>query len=362
MSGGAAHGSTVVQVVQHLRPGGIETLVLELARLAPAGEQVWIVSLEGNRDQAVAAWPRLELVAERLIFLDKHPGWRPDVAVKLWRLFRRLAPQAVQTHHIGPLIYAATAARLAGVPYRIHTEHDAWHLEDAQRLRLQRTFLTLARPRLVADAEHVAEAVRGRLPGVEVAVIRNGIDSEHFVACERAAARARLALPEDVRLVGCAARLTAVKGHRFLIEALSRLPEDIHLALAGQGEEEAALRALVDTTGLAGRVHWLSNLDDMPGFYSALDLFCLPSLAEGMPLSPLEAQSCGVPVVVTDVGGSREAVDPDSGRLVPSADAGAIAVAIEAVLAGAAGRGPREFVREHGDIRAMLRAYADLRR
>ena len=354
----------VCQVVQHLRPGGIETLVLELARLAPAGQDTRILSLEGSPAAARAAWPRLAETAAQLDFFDKSPGWRVGVWWALWRHLRRVRPRAVHTHHVGPLIYGGLAARLAGVPRIIHTEHDAWHLRDPRRRRLQRLILTLVRPRLVADSAQVAVAVRGQLPGWPVQVIRNGIDTTRFTPGDRAAARAALgcgsALPPAAPLIGCAARLHPVKGHRFLLEALARLPPGVALALAGGGEEEAALRAQAQTLGLAARVHFLGRVDDMIGFYRALDLFCLPSLAEGMPLSPLEAQSCGVPVVVSAVGGAPETVCPRTGRLVPPADVAALADALTGQL-GQGGRGdPRRFVLEHGDARAMVDAYTGL--
>ena len=208
--------------------------------------------------------------------------------------------------------------------------------------------------------------VRAQLPGWPIEVIRNGVDTALFTPGDRLAARAVLAraapIPADAALIGCAARLHPVKGHRFLIEALVRLDPQVHLALAGGGEEEAALRALSQALGLAARVHFLGPLDTMTDFYRALELFCLPSLAEGMPLSPLEAQSCGVPVVVTDVGGAGETVCPASGRLVPSGNALALATALAEQLSRAPKPDPRPFVLAHGSARVMVDAYTALYR
>ncbi len=354
----------VGQVVQHLRPGGIETLVLELARLAPAGQVTDILSLEGTRAAALAAWPRLAQTGAALEFFDKGPGWRIGLIAALRRRFRQSRPRAIHTHHVGPLIYGGIAGRLAGVPRIIHTEHDAWHLQDSRRRSLQRLILALVRPRLVADSEAVAAAVRGHLPGWPVQVIRNGVDTGFFTPGDRVAARAALgcgaALPMTAPLVGCAARLHPVKGHRFLLDALARLNEGVHLALAGGGEEEAALRAQSAALGLRARVHFLGSVEVMTGFYRALDLFCLPSLAEGMPLSPLEAQACGCPVVVTAVGGAGETLCPASGRLVPPGDAAALAAAIAGQLARVGAPDPRPFVLAHGNADAMVAAYAAL--
>jgi glycosyltransferase involved in cell wall biosynthesis len=168
-------------------------------------------------------------------------------------------------------------------------------------------------------------------------------------------------LPSDVRLIGCAARLHPVKGHRFLLDALADLPTSVHLALAGDAEEAPALERQARRLGIAHRVRFLGRIDAMPTFYRALDAFCLPSLAEGLPLSTLEAQACGVPVVVTDAGGSPESACPVSGRVVPAGEAGALAKALRSVLDAHPDADPRAFVRAHGDVRAMSAAYAALR-
>ncbi|HYN77143.1 MAG TPA: glycosyltransferase [Lamprocystis sp. (in: g-proteobacteria)] len=356
----------VCHVVQHLRPGGIETLVLELARLAPPGQVTAILSLEGTPQAALSAWPRLRQSGADLGFFAKAPGWRVGCLLALWRHLRQVRPRAVHTHHVGPLIYGGLAARLAGVPQIIHTEHDAWHLQDARRRLLQGLILKLVRPVLVADSSAVAVVVRAELPGWPIQVIRNGVDTDRFTPGDRLSARAALAhtaaIPASAPLIGCAARLNPVKGHRFLLEALARLDPGVHLALAGGGEEEAALRAQSSALGCAARVHFLGPLDAMNDFYRALDLFCLPSLAEGMPLSPLEAQSCGVPVVVTDVGGAGETVCPASGRLVAPGDAPGLAAALAGQLGRTDKPDPRPFVLAHGNARAMVDAYTALYR
>lgn len=349
-----------VQVVQHMQMGGIEAMALELQRFARDGHQVHIVSLEGSAPTALAAWSRLQPVADRLHFLDKPAGLRPGTVVQLVRLLRSLRPDAVHTHHIGPLLYGGIAARLAGVKHLVHTEHDAWHLADARRRRLQSMLTRLVRPTLVADAALVREAAEAALPGRQFQVITNGIDTERFCPADRLQARRQLGLPETVRLVGCAARLEEVKGHKVLLDALAMLPDDVHLALAGQGSLAADLAQQATSLAISGRIHFLGNVEAMPDFYNALDLFCLPSFREGLPLSPLEAQACGVRCVLTEVGGTREAICPQTGVLVPSGDPARLAAAISEQLADETAISPRQFVVTHGDVRVMTRSYEAL--
>lgn len=348
----------IIHVVQHLTPGGLEVMALELARAQSATHPALVLSLEGEADEAIAAWPRLAAHRDRLVFMGKRPGLDPLLTCRLAARFRRLRPAAVHTHHAGPLLYAGPAARLAGIGRRLHTEHDAWHLAAPRRRAVMRAALAATRPVLVADAPHVAQAVRDALRVAPPRVVLNGIDTDRFAPGERAAARAALGLPVAGKVVGIAARLERVKGVDVAIEALAALPEVV-LAVAGQGSEAAALRAQAERLGVAARLRFLGLVEDMPGFYAACDAACLPSRNEGLPLAALEAQACSVPLVATRVGGMSAACDPATAILVPPEDPAALAAALRACLAGVSGD-PRAFVLRQGSLAAMSRAYLDL--
>ena len=355
--------NTVLQVVQHLRPGGIETLALDLSGFTPADEKVIIISLEGDLETALAAWPRLKPLRKQLIFLDKQPGLTLTLVAKLVAVIKKTAAQAVHTHHIGPLLYAGLAARLAGVKHLIHTEHDAWHLHVYKRRLLQRWAVKLLQPLLVADAQTVADKMRAQLQTRHpITVIRNGIDSESFIPGDKVLARAHFKLPGNVQIIGCSGRMEEVKGQALLIKALHKLPLTVHLALAGSGSIEPDLRQLVAQLGLTHRVHFLGHIDAMPRFYQALDLFCLPSLNEGFPLSPLEAQACNIATLVTDVGGAKETLCPNSGQFIPANDCTIMAEKLLKMLRNPSHIKPRAYIQQHGDVRVMARTYANLRR
>jgi glycosyltransferase involved in cell wall biosynthesis len=350
-----------LQIVQHLDPGGIETMALDLMRHAEADERMLIVSLEGRRKPSLERWPVLQPFADNLIFLDKQPGWRAGLIWQLARLMKSLGVSSVHTHHIGPLVYGGLAARLAGIKNRIHTEHDAWHLSSARRRRLQGAFLRLVSPILVADAEAVAQGIGIHWPDKSARIIRNGIDTHRFRPGSQRAARAKLGLPVDAKLVGSSGRLESVKGHDVLLDALFRLPNKVHVAIAGDGSQARKLLAQANDLGIASRFHLLGRVDAMPEFYQALDVYCQPSHQEGMPLAPLEAQACGIPTVATAVGGMREAVCPVSGFLVPKGDARQLAERLRLVLGSGSPVNPRDFVERHGNVRLMARSYASLR-
>lgn len=353
---------TIIQVVQHLRPGGIESIALDLTQFAPSNEVTFIVSLEGTYQQAVKNWPKLSQFKEQLIFLDKQPGLQPALIKQLIDLIKQKNVYAVHTHHIGPLVYAGLAARLAGVKLRIHTEHDAWHLANTKRRLVQRMVIKCVQPILVADAKMVANHMQQHLQCKQtINIIHNGIDSDYFLPGNPVTARALFNLPQKVKLIGCSGRMETVKGQHILIDALSRLPADIHVALAGSGSCESSLRKLVIKHGLQERVHFLGHIDAMASFYQSLDLFCLPSLNEGFPLSSLEAQSCNIATLVTDVGASKETLSPESGRLVKAKDANAMALVLLEMLNNRKPAMPRVFVQQNANVKSMVSAYASLR-
>ena len=349
----------IMHIVQHLRPGGLEVMALELARAQTPSHPTCVVSLEGTPEASIAAWPRLTEHRGQLIFCNKQPGLDASLLGRLMRLFRSMRPTCVHTHHIGPLLYAGAAARLSGVRRRIHTEHDAWHLNDRRRRNIARLALAAARPILVADAPHVADAVAAALGRSAPPFILNGVDMERFKPDDRLFWRRKLGLPAMARIIGVAARLEEVKGVDVAIRALARMREPAVLAIAGTGSCATALRALAVEMAVADRVMFLGHIDTMAGFYAAVDTLCLSSRAEGLPLSLLEAQACGIPVVATAVGGVASAVCPASGRLVPSEDVTALAEALDSILSAPA-IDPRAFAVRTGSLSATTQAYLSL--
>lgn len=357
----------VVQVVQHLRAGGIECLVLEMMRtsLITHGEDMHIISLEGSMEEALSNWPRLLPYKEKLHFLNKQSGISIVSLFKMKSLLKALKANVVHSHHIGPLLYGGIAAKLAGIDCRVHTEHDAWHMENMKRRRLERALLKYVKPIFVADADGVKHQLDIFQPSYPSQVIHNGVDCELFHKGDQTYAQTQLGLEthrDDCRItyIGCAGRLTEVKGHKYLIDALKSLQENCVLLLAGEGDYREEIERYIEECGLTERVILLGNIDNMVHFYQSLDVFCLPSINEGLPLSPLEAQACGIPVILTDVGGCKEACCPDSGVMVPAKDVKALVLAITKTLDTSARKttlSPRSFVIAERNFSTMFDQY-----
>lgn len=164
-----------------------------------------------------------------------------------------------------------------------------------------------------------------------------GLDRARFHPTPRAQARKSLPgtlgldIPDGTRLLVCPGALIAIKGQALAMAALADLP-DAHLALAGTGPEESALRQ--QATAFPGRVHFLGQVshEALPLLMSAADAVILPSEREGLANVWIEAMACGAPLVIPDIGGAREVVtSPIAGRIAPR-DPQAIAEAVRELL------------------------------
>ena len=351
-----ADNSTVIHIVNQMRPGGIETMVIDLVTKSRHPSR--IMSLEGTASGLLENWTALASFADRLEAFDRPPRLDLKLVLRIARRFRALRPHTVFVHRTNPLLYGGIAARLAGVPTVVHVEHDVWHYQQPNRRRLVTVAAKLVRPLHFAVSQTIAATLSEMLPHQEVRVVPGGVDLARFGRVCRDEARKALGLPADIRVVGSVGRLEPVKGHKTLIEALPYLPDDMVVVVVGQGSEANGLKDRAATLGVADRVRFLGHRDDVDRLMPAFDVFCLPSFSEGLPRVVMEAQAAGVPIVASDVGSVRQAVDPDTGRLIAPGDPAALADTLRALtLTEAAAASCRRFALDHFSIERMISTY-----
>ena len=369
----------IAHVVYRFDVGGLENGVVNLINRLPSDRY----------DHAVIALTEVTDFSKRITRddvsfhgLHKPPGHGLAIYRDLHRLFRRLRPAIVHTRNIAAS-EAQLPAALAGVPCRVHGEH-GWEVQDVsggkRSHHLQRRLLRPLIHRQVALSGEIRRYLETRVgvPSIDIAQICNGVDVARFVP---RADRARRAGPIGGRfpgggliVVGTVGRLSPVKHQRLLVDAFARacataapdIAARMRLVLVGDGPDRAALEAQVAATGIAGRIWMTGSRDDVPALMADLDLFVLPSLAEGISNTILEAMACGLPVIATQVGGNAELVDAGRvGTLVPSDDAATMAEAIAAYADDAPrlareGGAARRHVVEHFSIDAMVERYTAL--
>ena len=364
---------TIVHVVYRFDTGGLENgLVNLLNHMAPGAYRHVVVSLTTITDfrQRVLR-SDVEFVA-----LDKPPGHGVWLYPRLYRLFRQLRPDIVHTRNLAAL-ECVVPAWAAGVAVRVHGEHgrDVEDLDGASRkyqwLRRLYTpwvshYVTLSDDldNYLQQRVHVRADRRTR--------IYNGVDTLKFQP-----AQVRNAPPGAWPfaagrhwVVGTVGRMQAVKDQltlaRAFVQAVRQQPvgaDRLRLVMVGDGPLLAQVRAVIDDAGMAS-LCWLPGArDDVAEVMQGLDCFVLPSLAEGISNTILEAMATALPVIATNVGGNPELVDHDNtGLIVPAADVSAMAWAIQALAADperalAMGRAGRARVEAHFSLQAMVHNY-----
>ncbi len=185
---------------------------------------------------------------------------------------------------------------------------------------------------VIAISRPIADVlIRAGVEPKQIRVIYSGIDRARFSAAERDGT-----CESDAPIIGTVAHLEARKGHRYLLEAARLLKERgyrFKLALAGDGPLKPALEEMARSLALREEVTFCGFVSDVPKFLTAIDIFVLPSLYEGLGVAALEAMAAGKVVVASRVGGLADLVkDSETGFLVPPADAAALAAALAKLL------------------------------
>jgi glycosyltransferase involved in cell wall biosynthesis len=346
----------VLHIITRLDVGGSsENTILSVTRMPPEEFACGLVS--GRTTEPSPGIARC--LAERNIQWAVIPALRREIhplrdlcALRaLRRLIREERPEIVHTHTSKAGFLGRLAARLEHVPHIIHTPHGhvfgGYFSPTASRL-----FIGLERlaarwtDRIVTltDAEAEQHLALGIGRRAQFVTIPSGVDLDNIVSA------VPVLLAPHGPIIGTVGRLTSIKGHQHLIDAvpeiLRRCPA-AHVALVGDGEMRQALMERTRRLGVDGRVIFTGYREDIPALIAGMDVFVLPSLNEGMGRVLVMAMALGKPIVATHVGGVPELLGQgEAGLLVPPADPRALTDAICALLAdpfraktlGAAGR------------------------
>ena len=325
----------VVHAVHSLAVGGLENGVVNLVNGTATEFRHVVVCMTTEGPMRERLRPGVEVLA-----LGKRRGHDVRAFVRLARTLRRLRPQIVHSRNWAAFD-AVVAARLAGVPFVVHGEHGREISDPHGRLRRRNQARRLLAP-LVSRFITVSEDLRRwliqevRLPPHKITTIHNGVDLSRFGDLERHTARLRLGLSGDAPVIGTVGRLDPVKDQAGLARAFAmvlKAQPAAMLVIAGDGPCRADLLRLVAELGIADRVRLLGARSDVPAVLAAMDVFVLPSIAEGISNTILEAMASGLPVVATRVGGSPELIeDGVGGTLVPPQDPSALAGALTVYL------------------------------
>jgi glycosyltransferase involved in cell wall biosynthesis len=327
----------------------------------------WLLNFLRNYDrqqlELKVVVPKDSMLKEEIESLGVHVIELPGIGDKsldlasiqsFYAVFKREKPSIVHTH---ASLSARVAARGAGVASIVHTKHCL----DRPKTGWKKTVAAAINNGLSSSMTAVSEAVAQNLldngaPRHKVKLIYGGVDElKQLQETEIQRLRSSYGIAGEDILFGMVARLAAVKGHRYLIEAAELVAKergDIKFILAGAGPLEEELKKLVADKGLEEKVIFTGFIKDVASIYNIIDVNMITSNSEALCLALIEGMSLGRPMIGTDVGGVPELIKPGkTGLLVPLGQPKALAEAILALaqdkeLREAMGRQARQLMLE----------------
>ncbi len=358
----------VLHIVNNLNYGGMERVVAQICRRIDQDRfEMHLTALEylGHFAGEIDGRAELHLASP----MSKWSMVRPTA---LARDIRRIAPDVVHTHS-GSWFKGSLAARMAGVPLQLYTDHgrqipDPWTHRALDRIASKRTDVVVA----VSDklAQHLASFVAD---ASRIRVVPNGVDTtRHSSNPVGTSLRNELGIADERPIIGSIGRLEVVKGYEVTIAAFALLLSTWTngappaLVLVGDGSQKSTLEQMARDSGIDSSVHFLGWRSDIQRCLASYTIFEMSSHSEGTSVSLLEAMSAGLCPVVTDVGGNAAVLGGAlRHRLVPPSDPAALAVAFSDALSGTERRNAdataaRERVVEDFGLESMVRQYEEI--
>lgn len=364
----------IAHVIHRLDVGGLENGLINLINRTPQYRHAVICMTEYTDFSR-----RITHDAVGLYALHKRAGQDVGVYVRLWRLLRRLRPAIVHTRNLSAL-EAQLPAFLAGVPGRVHGEH-GWDVHDLdgsnRKYQWLRRGYRLLVQRYIPLSRHLEDYLRREIKvnDAKIAQIYNGVDTTRFHPASPTRQDlpvAGFAAPETV-IIGTVGRMQTVKDPLNLVRAFIDLScrdrlgcDNLRLVMIGDGPLRREALDMLEAAKLAHHAWLPGSRDDVADMLRCMDIFVLPSHAEGISNTILEAMASALPVVATLVGGNSELIlEGVSGALVPASDPIALADAIEIYLRDQNlrqrhGNAGRERIEQSFGIDVMIKKYTQV--
>ena len=297
----------ILHIVPQLQPGdGISSVVMNYAKsLAADGFVFDVITHKIEHSQYANAIRAMGGTVTVLPWFT--PVALPRLAAMVRRYFEthRGQYEAVHCHMTNAAFMYLWEASRAGVAVRVLHSHQTRYADTVLHAMRNMPLIALGRRMAtvnVACSQKAGRFLFGRQPFV---VLPNAIDTRRFAfdAVQRVATRAKLGIEGGSRLYGNVGRLALQKNQDFLLEVFRLIRQrDSHarLVVLGEGPLRDVLHEKADRLDVADAVLWVPNTDHPDEYYDAMDVFLLPSLHEGLPVSLVEAQCAGLPAVVAD--------------------------------------------------------------
>lgn len=318
----------VLQVINSLGIGGAEVLLKDLVPiLQKRGIEVDLAILNST-----GSYLEYELKKMGISFLPSARSSLYSPCHVSW-LSRHLQYYNIVHSHLFPSqLWVAMASRLSNAKTKlITTEHSTYNRRRKSWFRPLDKFMYNSYQSIACISSATASALINWIPDIteKVTIVPNGINLERFRTA-RAASRNEIIQDINCTVILSIGRLQPQKDHATTLRAIAKVPE-AQLVLVGDGEMRKHLERLASDLGIANRVHFLGNRQDIPELIKMSDIFVQSSYWEGFGIAALESMAGGLPVIASNVPGLNNIIE-GAGLLFPPGDSDALAKAISLLI------------------------------
>lgn len=306
----------ILFIITQMAMGGSERLVYNIVHKIDRGifnpSIAWF-----NGDRVLKEFSNLEIP---LYHVPKIKRFDFNTMKKLGNIIRDNNIHIVNAHHFMPAVYSYYGCKIADSKKLLYTFHSEWEIKQISRgWRIIGSFLSNRSDGVIGVTEKVTNTAKEffKLDSSKVFTIQNGVDINVSENSYEKDIKKNLGIEDNEKVIGIVANLKRIKNQIFLLKAfkeLIKILKPVKLLVIGQGFEndientEQELRNFVDENGLDKNVLFLGYRSDIAELLKIMDIFCLTSFKEGLPVSLIEAMAAGLPVVGTNVEGIRDVI------------------------------------------------------
>lgn len=328
--------SKIAHVTFDMRIGGAEQVICSLVEnLNQSGYQVSILCIENHIGPF---GENLMAKGFSVTSLERQPGFDFSLVQKIRKHIIKQNIDILHCHQYTPYVYGVLGALFTKCKV-IFTEHGRFYpdLRKFKRIMIN-PVLSFFTSRITAISKATAKALVHfeNFNEKKIDVIYNGMNSDRFFKTDQTPGALIEGIQKGAFVLGTVARLDSIKNQKIMIQALKQVREKydkVILLMVGDGPERENLEQLARDLGLESHVIFTGFRQDTPLFYNIMDAFLLISFSEGTAMTLLEAMACGLPCIVSDVGGNPEiVVHNQTGLVIPSDDIHSLTKAITRLI------------------------------
>lgn len=354
--------------------GGSENLIYSLAR-----------NLDRKKFNPEIAWFYGEKIYDQfkkleipLYHIPKLKRFDILTMKKLGDILKKDDIDIVNAHHFMPMFYAFYGSKIKHGVKLVYTEHSKWEIEQVSfKWKIIGYYLMKKLDAVVGVSKLVTDSLQNKfkITPAKIHTIKNGIEIDKFTKNKNKFLKDKLNIADDTTVIGIIANFRKIKNHIFLLKAFNELLQKdnkVKLLLIGKGfkndpeNTEGEIRKFIYEKKIDKKVLLLGHRSDIPALLSIIDIFCLTSKKEGLPLSILEAMAAGIPIVGTDVEGIRDVIcNGENGFLVKLDDVSGLKDILYVLINNKSlidklGRNSKNIAKEFYSLDYCIRGYEDL--